>query len=81
MDFAAENIFTAPPKPIMGSGTAVTTAVDLLATSTGVNMDFLKTVGTYLSKVRGRLVSSGTYISAAPMVEIDEDLDAFKAHT
>ena len=26
-------------------------------------------------------MNTGTYISAAPMVEIDEALDAFKAHT
>ena len=81
VDFAAENFFTAPPKPTMGSGTAAITAVESLATSTGVNMNFLKTVGTYLSKVQGRLVNSDTYISAAPMAEIDEALDAFKTHT
>ena len=48
----------------MGSGTAAITAIKSLATSTGVDMDFLKTVGTYLTS----------------MVEIDEALDAFKAH-
>ena len=78
MDFAAEKFFTTPPPPT-DSVTAAITAVESLATSTGVNMDNLLTVGLYLNKVRDRLVIAGTDKSATPMVEVGEALDAFKA--
>ena len=76
----AEKNFTAPQQLPTDSGTVAIMAVESLETSTGVNMDTLKTVGLYLNKVRDRLVIADTEKSATPMVEIGEALDAFKAH-
>ena len=80
MVFTAGKIFTAPPKPPTDSGTAAIMAVDSLATSTGINMDSLKSIGLFLNKVRDRLVIAGTNPTATPMAEVDGAIDALKSH-
>ena len=80
VDFTVGKFFMAPQKPPMNSGTSAIIPEENFVTFTVMKLEIQKSLAYYLNKARDRLVIAGTEKSAAPMVEIDEALDAFIAH-